>query len=176
MATVLFVIAPQTFRDEEYAHPKEVLESRGAHTVTASAAAGTCTGKLGMKAVADLGLVDVSPTDYDAIVFVGGAGSQVFFDDREAHRIAREGVESGIVVAAICIAPSILAHAGLLHGRRVTSFPSQETDLVDHGAAYVEEPVVVDSLLITANGPDAAAEFGHAIARALGLPPAPLPK
>lgn len=171
MRTILFVIAPQVFRDEEYAIPKQVLESLGARTVTASAFAGPCTGKLGMVAQATLGIAEVVSADYDAVVFVGGGGAQVFFDDPEAHRIAREALESGRVLAAICIAPSILAHAGLLQGRRVTSFPSQEEDLVAHGAIYSTDPVVVDSTLITAKGPEAAREFGHEIAQALGMMP-----
>lgn len=171
MRTILFVIAQQVFRDEEYAVPKQVLESLGARTVTASSAPGPCTGKLGMVAQATLGLAGVAPTDYDAVVFVGGAGAQVFFDDPEAHRIARETLDAGRILAAICIAPSILAHAGLLQGRHVTSFPSQEDDLITHGAIYSAAPVVVDSTLITANGPEAAREFGHEIAQALGLLP-----
>lgn len=169
MPTVLFVIAPAVFRDEEYAHPKEVLEALGARTVTASTRTGTCTGKLGMVAHAELALADVVTADYDAVVFVGGGGAQVFFDDEQAHRIAREAFASGEVLAAICIAPSILAHAALLEGRRVTSFPSQHDDLVAHGAVYTNAPVEVDSTIITANGPEAARGFGHAIARELGL-------
>ncbi|MRR13421.1 hypothetical protein EG835_13430 [bacterium] len=170
MARVLMVIAPETFRDEEYAEPKAVLESLGATVTTASRAAGSSTGKLGMTAVATLGIAEADASDYDAVVFVGGSGASVFFDDPSAHTLARSAFDHGLVVAAICIAPSILARAGLLDGVRATAFPSQLDDLVAHGAVWTGAPVEIDGAILPANGPDAARDFGRAIADALGLP------
>ena len=170
MSRVLMVIAPQVFRDEEYAVPREVLESRGAEVVTASSRTGTCHGKLGMTAEATLALDGVDPVAYDAIVLVGGGGAEIFFDDPLAHEIAREAVALDRVVAAICIAPSILAHAGVLRGIQATAFESQKSDLKVHGAVWSRGPVEVDGRIITGNGPDAARDFGLSIAKALGLP------
>jgi len=164
------VIAPEVFRDEEYAHPKAVLEGLGATVTTTSLRSGTCIGKLGMTAEATIAIADAEATDYDAVVFVGGGGAQVFFDDPAAHALARSAYENRLVVAAICIAPSVLAHAGLLQGIRATAFPSQKEDLVAHGAIWTGAPVEIDGSFITANGPDAARDFGMAIADALGLP------
>jgi protease I len=169
MPSVLMVIAPDQFRDEEYAEPREVLVERGADVSTASLAPGPCRGKLGMMARADFALADVDPSGFDAVVFVGGGGSKVFFDDVRAHHIARELHGAGKVVGAICIAPSILARAGLLEGRDVTSFPSQETDLEAYGARFTDSPVEVDGTIVTANGPEAARAFGEALAEALHL-------
>ncbi len=169
MAHVLMVIAPQIFRDEEYAHTKEVLEARGATVTTASLVAGTCTGKLGMTAEATLGIDQADASEYDAVVFVGGGGASVFFDDPVAHSLARAMVESGKVLAAICIGPSILSHAGLLRGVRVTAFETEHDDLVARGALWTGAPVEVDGRIITGNGPEAARTFGGAIADALGL-------
>lgn len=170
MARVLMVIAPTVFRDEEYTHPKAVLEARGAEVVTASRTPGVCQGKLGMTAKATLAIADADATDYDAVVFVGGGGAEVFFDDPDAHRLARRTLESDRVLGAICIAPSILARAGLLHGVRATAFASQHDDLVAHGAIWTGEPVEVAGAIVTANGPDAARSFGMEIADTLGLP------
>jgi protease I len=170
MARVLMVIAPAVFRDEEYEHPKEVLEARGATVVTVSRSAGTCTGKLGATAEATLALADATAADYDAVIFVGGGGAETYFDDPVAHNLARTADALGRVVAAICIAPSILARAGLLRGVKVTAFGSQEDDLRRHGARWTGAPVQVDGRIITANGPAAARDFGVAIADALGLP------
>jgi protease I len=169
MSKVLMVIAPTVFRDEEYALPREILIKAGADVVTASTEPGECIGKLGMTAEATLALDDADPDDYDAILFVGGAGASVFFDDPVAHALAKHAMEDMRVVGAICVAPSILARAGLLEGKRATAFRSQERDLVEHGAVWTGEPVTVSSRVITANGPEAASEFGRAVAHALGM-------
>lgn len=173
MSTVLMVIAPTMFRDEEYAHPREVLLGRGARVITASVHPGECVGKLGMHVTADIGLRDAHAEKYDAVLFIGGSGASLFFDDPIAHALARTVHQTGAVLGAICIAPSILARAGLLKGRAATSFPSQEEDLRSNGAIYSNAPVQSDGRIITANGPDAAYAFGQAVADALDLPCAP---
>lgn len=168
MKHVLMVIAPSGFRDEEYAHPKEILEAHGATITTASTSAGICQGRFGLHAVADIPLSEASSDDYDAILFVGGGGAEVFFDDPVAHALARDAYASGRILGAICIAPTILSHAGLLEGVRVTAFPSERSDLVSHGVLWRDDPVVVDGRIITASGPEAARDFGVAMAQALG--------
>lgn len=170
MPEVLMVIAPEMFRDEEYAEPLAVLEARGARVTTASKSVGTCTGKLGMTAEASVTLADALSKRWAAVVFVGGAGSSVFFDDPDAHRLAQAARISGAVLSAICIAPSILARAGVLEHRRATSFPSQEDDLRAHGAFFTGNRVDADDRIVTANGPESATAFGTAIADAMKLP------
>lgn len=170
MPKVLMVISRENFRDEEYAKPKEVLESRGAEVITASTDVGECRGTYGMTAHADEVLCEADMSRYDAIVFVGGSGAEVFFDDFCAHEKAAEVHDAFKVVGAICIAPSTLARAGLLNGRRATSFPSREKDLVEHGANYTGEPVTVAGKIVTAKGPQAAWEFGQKVADLMRLP------
>jgi protease I len=167
MARVALVIAPDQFRDEEYSEPKAVLESRGHETVTVSVAPGPCRGKLGMMAQADVSIRDIEATDFDAVVFVGGSGSSIFFDDTFAHELAREALWSGDVLGAICVAPSTLARAGLLQGVSATCFPSQREDLEAHGATYTGMPVETSGRIVTACGPEAATRFGEAIADVL---------
>lgn len=169
MARVLMIIAPDQFRDEEYAEPRDVLLSRGAEVVTASVAPGPCRGKLGMMAHADAAISEVQAADFDAVVFVGGGGSSIYFDDPVAHTLAIDSLHEGHITAAICIAPSVLAHAGVLRDRRVTAFESQKGDLEQHGAIFTGTPVEIDGAIITANGPAAAHDFGVAIADAIGL-------
>ncbi|MFA5843478.1 MAG: DJ-1/PfpI family protein [Coriobacteriia bacterium] len=164
MPTALLVIAPEGFRDEEYAHPKEVLERRGVTVVTASVAPGPCRGKLGMTARADVALSEADTEDYDAVAFVGGPGASIFFDDEAAQRFAAAMDTAGKVVAAICIAPSTLARAGLLAERAATAFPDRADDLIAHGARFTGADVEIDGHIVTANGPAAARSFGDAIA------------
>ena len=169
MPDVVMVIAPTVFRDEEYAEPKAILESRGATVTTASVSPGVCVGRFGLKAVATISVAEAALRPWDAVIFVGGGGAEVFFDDDAAHALARAQAASGNTLAAICIAPSTLAHAGLLGGVRATAFPSREDDLKSHGALWTGEPVTIDGHIITGNGPEAATAFGHAVAEALGI-------
>jgi len=169
MTTALFVVAPTVFRDEEYAEPKSVLETHGVDVTTASVTEGPCVGRFGLETTAALSVTDAIDRDWDAVVFIGGGGSAVFFDDPDAHTLARRQVSSGGVLGAICIAPSTLARAGLLNGRRATSFPDREADLIAFGARYTGEPVTVDGRIITANGPESATAFGEALVRALDV-------
>ena len=163
MAKALLIIAPDAFRDEEYAEPKEVLEHAKVEVTTASVEEGICEGRFGLQVTADIALRDADPTAFDIVAFVGGAGARIYFDDPVAHRIAREAFEAGRTVGAICIAPSILGHAGLLQGLRVTSFESQEGDLVASGAVWTGHAVEVDGRIVTANGPQSATLFGETL-------------
>ncbi len=164
---VLLVIAPGNFRDEEYFDTKAELEGEGASVATASSASGEITGMLGGKATPDIKLGDASAGDYDAVVFVGGTGSAAYFNDEKALELAKSAFEAGKIVAAICIAPSILANAGILKGKKATAFSSEQGNLEGKGAEYTGEDVTRDGRIITGNGPNAAKGFGQEIARAL---------
>ena len=166
--SALLIIASQNFRDEEYFDTKKVLEQRGVLVTTASKKAGHVRGMLGGTANASLGLADVNAGDYDAVVFIGGSGAQEYFNDSVAHDIAQSANEGGKVVAAICIAPVILAKAGLLEGKKATCFDGvYSSQLESMGALFTSEDVVIDGNIITANGPAAARDFGNAIVRSL---------
>ena len=167
---VLMVIAHQRFRDEELLHTRDVLVKKGAKVVVASTSMAPASGMLGARVKPDALLGRVKAEDYDALVFVGGAGAEVYFNDDRALELARSAHSQGKVVAAICIAPSILALAGLLNGKRATVWNGAKYTAIlrDRGARYTAEPVTVDGNIITASGPQAARRFGEAIAKALG--------
>jgi protease I len=164
---VLMVIAHKTFRDEEYDKPRRVLEAGGVDITVASSALGEATGRFGMTAPVDILVKDAAEPDYDAIVFIGGGGSREYFDDPAAHKLARDFDAAGKVVAAICIAPHTLAAAGVLAGKRVTSFESEKEALIKYGVDYTGSPVEIDGRIITADGPEAAEEFGKAVLEAI---------
>ncbi|MEM5773282.1 MAG: DJ-1/PfpI family protein [Candidatus Aenigmatarchaeota archaeon] len=164
---VLMIVAPNNFRDEELLRPKEILEKTGAEIKIASKGVAVAKGMLGSSVSVDLDLSEVEVKSYDAIIFVGGTGAQVYFDDTTALKIAREAYEQGKVVGAICIAPSILANAGILENKKATAWPSEAGNLKAKGASYTGELVTVDGKIITAKGPEAASQFGKVIAEAL---------
>jgi protease I len=164
---VVMLIAPGNFRDEELFHTKEVLEGNKAEVVVASVSAGTYTGTRGGEATADISVGEINPADYDAIVFIGGQGASQYFEDEKAISLAKDAYSAGKVVAAICIAPSILANAGLLEGKKATAFSSEEDNLKAKGAEYTGKPVVTEGRIVTANGPAAARDFGKEISRLL---------
>ena len=169
---VAMVIAFRDFRDEEYFLPKQILQDQGAEVFTASNSTGKAVGKLGGDIEVDLLLKDLKPTDYDAVLFVGGPGAYDYFEDSDCHRIAKETADSGKILGAICIAPAILAKAGVLRGKKATVWSSALDKsavkiLEDSGAVFQQEKVVVDGKIATASGPEAAEQFGQTIANLL---------
>ncbi|MBU4511715.1 DJ-1/PfpI family protein [Patescibacteria group bacterium] len=169
---ILIIIAHQDYQDVEYGTPKGIFEGAGAKVTTASSEASPAQGKLGGTAQVDVVLQDVSAADFDAVIFVGGAGAVNYVGDPEASRIASEAIDQDKILGAICIAPTILAKAGVLQGKKATVWhASLEDDSIKQlqagGAEFVEQDVVVDGNIITANGPGAAEEFGQKIVKAL---------
>jgi len=170
MTMVLLVVAQNGFRDEEYFKPKAILEAAGYSVKTASARAGIARGKLGGTAKVDAALADIKVDDYAGIVFVGGPGAADYFNDKTALNLARDAYQKGKVVGAICIAPAILARAGILRGKKAAVFSSEKETLKKEGANYQDLPVVVDGKIVTASGPEAAEEFGKELVKTLGSP------
>jgi len=170
MAKILFIIASKEFRDPEYFLPKEILEKAGVETQTASSIGkdeGPAVGAEGGEVTPDLKIDEIQAEAFDGIVFVGGTGSQEYFDNLLAHQLAQDFAGQGKIVAAICVAPVILANAGVLKGKGATVFSSQSQALQDKGANFIDEAVVCDGNIITANGPAAAQEFGEKIVESL---------
>jgi len=163
---VLMVLAPRNFRDEEFFEPKEVMENAGIAVFTASSSGRIAESSAGKNAKVNMKLTEVKVSDYDAIVFVGGSGAAIYFNDTHALNLAKEFYSAGKVVAAICIAPTILVNAGLLDGKRATSLPSEEKKIAAVGT-YTGTEVEIDDRIVTGKRPSAAKEFGRAIVNAI---------
>ena len=165
--TVALVIAEKVFRDEEYQAPKEILESAGIKVLTVSTTLGKAVGKLGLEVTPDLLLKDLNAAEIDALIFIGGGGSSQYFEDPLAHGVAREFYQRGKIIGAICIAPVILAKAGLLKDKRATVSPSGAGELKANGAIYHGNELESDGRIITGRDVDAAANFGKELLRML---------
>jgi protease I len=167
MKKVVAVIAHQDFRDEEFLEPAEILENKGIEVKVASSKLGPAKGSQGAMIKPDMLVREISVNDFDAIMFVGGAGATEYWDDPAAQKLAQDFYNSGKVVAAICIAPVTLAKAGILSGKRATVWSSEASQLKSAGADYTGKPVEADGKIITAAGPFAAKDFGEQLAKAL---------
>lgn len=157
---VLMVIAFENFRDEEYLIPRKIVENAGYKVVVASWQKGIAKGMLGERVKVDILVNEVKTEEFDGVIFVGGTGAENYFNNPYALKIAKEFYRSKKPTGAICLAPGILANAGILKGKRVTSWPSIKSLLERKGAIYTGEEVSVDGNLITGIGPKAAENFG----------------
>ncbi len=157
---VAMIIAPGNFRDEEYFVTKEILEKSGLHVTTVSTKLGSFTGMLGKRATVDIKIGDINIDNFDGIIFVGGTGASIFWEDEKAISICKEAVQKNKVLGAICIAPVTLANSGVLKGKKATVFYAEKDKLIQKGANYTGNNVEVDGSIVTSNGPSAAKEFG----------------
>ncbi len=163
----VLIVARENFRDEELFETRLELEQAGIETFVASSMMGSVRGMLGGRAKVSMLINDVAVDDYDAVIFVGGSGAKEYFDNPLALDIARQAAYKRKILAAICIAPTTLANAGVLRDVKATSFSSEEALLKNAGAQYTGADVEKDGLIITGSGPQAAAKFGKTIADAL---------
>jgi len=169
---IAIILAFQGFRDEEYFIPKKILERAGFQIKTVSSQKGLAIGDDGGEAEVDLLISEVNPADFDGIIFVGGPGCLKYLDNEKSYSLAKETVIQNKVLAAICIAPIILAKAGVLDKKQATVWSSAldrepVRTLKENHSIYQEKDVVLDGKIITANGPVAAEEFAQEIVQAL---------
>lgn len=168
---VAMIVAFRDFRDEEFYMPYNSLKSAGASVVVVCSKMGRAAGMLGKTIEVNARLDAVAATDFNGIIFVGGGGARDYFHDPVAHRLVQDAFARNKVVGAICIAPAILAHAGVLKGRKATGFQSILPVLTKAGALVQDQPVVRDGKLVTADGPQSASGFASAVVEALSVTP-----
>ena len=166
-----YIVAHKNFQDKEYFIPREILEGVGIEVDTYSNKEGEARGSEGGDVFAK-NIKDIKVNHYDGVVLAGGSGAPKYLDNDEVYSLLNEFKQKGKLVSAICISPIILAKAGLLRGKKATVWSSDmdksaiET-IKDEGAEYVEKKVVSDGRIITANGPEAAKDFGVEIVGSL---------
>lgn len=160
------ILATDGFEQVEMTSPREALENVGAQTAIISPASGEIQGmnhdERGDKFSVDVALDDADPNDYDALVLPGGvANPDSLRMNPKAVAFVRAFADAGKPIAAICHGPWTLIEAGVADGRRMTSWPSLETDLRNAGAEWVDEQVVVDRGVVTSRKPDDLEAFNR---------------
>jgi 4-methyl-5(b-hydroxyethyl)-thiazole monophosphate biosynthesis len=166
---VLCLLAPG-FEEIETIAPIDLLRRAGAEVVIASLnGEKLVTGRCAVTLQADAALAEVMKQDFDLLLISGGPGVKALRADGRAAQLAREFAAAGKPVTAICAAPTVLADAGLLAGKKFTAHFSVHAELP---AALAGERVVEDGLLITSRGAGTAVDFGLALVRRLFGKPA----
>ena len=138
----------------------DLLRRAGVEVVTAGLEPGPVRCSRGVVLVPDTTLDEAMGADYDMVVLPGGGpGTERLDADPRVREILRRHAERGRWTAAICAAPKVLAHAGLLDGRRATSYPGVLDGVAVAGLRYEEAPVVRDGRVVTSRGPGTAMDF-----------------
>jgi 4-methyl-5(b-hydroxyethyl)-thiazole monophosphate biosynthesis len=153
------------FEEIEALTPVDLLRRAGAEVVLASVAGErVVTGRCGIAVQPNTRLEDVDPTSFDLLLLPGGPGVKALRADERAARMAAAFVKAGKPVAAICAAPTILADADLLAGKRFTAHFSVWDELP---SVLGEERVVEDGLILTSRGAGTALDFALVLVRRL---------
>jgi protease I len=164
----LVVIAQTGFQDVELSGTLAGLKNKQIEYVLSSKNQGVCQGKYGGQVDAAVAWRDVDENAYQAVAFIGGPGAGVLKDDKDVLQVAKKFMHANKLIGAICIAPTILAQAGVLEGKRATVWcdanQTQAKFLESHGATYTGTLVEVCDNVVTGNGPEAAEAFGQAFA------------
>lgn len=168
MTTILIIISPQQFSEKEFFTIKNGLENAGHITVIASISKGLCYGSRQSAIAATQSLSEVETTDYNGVIFIGGRGSRALVTNDDALRIAAEMSQANKITAAICLAPMILAIAGVLENRRATVAKTEVKTLESMNAKYTGPGLMVDGNIITGSGPDYSKRLVKAIIARLG--------
>lgn len=172
--SVVLVVPPTQFREEEVFEPKRILEKAGASVLVASTSARTCRGMQGGVIESEAAIADVDASAYDGIVLAGGSAVPEFFwKHKPLVELVGRASEAGKLVAAISLSTVVLAKAKLLEGRKATVYflPEAIEELEKAGATYVGDDLVVQENLIMAEGTNTVEAFSDAIVRTLAGEP-----
>jgi len=162
------------FDERELNGPLELLRAAGATVTIVGPTADTeFRDKRGSAVVkSELAAGAAKLKDFDAIVIPGGHAPDKMRMRHAMVDLARDAMEAGKPVAAICHGPQVLISANVLRGKTLTCWPSIAIDVKNAGGLYVDKPVVEDGNLITSRKPDDVAAFSEALIRALTRVPA----
>ncbi len=163
------ILAEEDFEDVELIEPMRAMKEAGARVViVGSGSKDSYKGKRGTATVkVDVTADKVRAEDFDAVIVPGGYAPDKMRLHQAMIDLVKKAHDAGKIVAAVCHGPQLLISAGIVRGRRLTSWPSIAVDLRNAGAIWVDEPVVRDGNLITSRKPADLPKFDAAIVDAL---------
>ena len=163
----VMILAEAYYEDLELWYPKLRLIEEGAKVFIVGTGEKTYKGKNGYPADADGNIKDFKAKDFDAVIVPGGFAPDRLRRYKEVLDFVREIHKSGKVVAAICHGGWVLASAGIIKGRKATCVSAIKDDIINAGAKYSDEEVVVDGNIITSRMPSDLPAFCREIIKAL---------
>lgn len=163
----VLIFAGPDYEDMELQYPRYRLREEGAEVVVAGIGEQTYHGKKGYPVTVDVQVDDVDPRDFDALVIPGGYAPDKMRRVPKVLEIVREMNDEGKPIGVICHAGWVPISAGILKGKRMTCVPAIKDDVMNAGADYVDEPVVVDGNLVTSRVPDDLPWFLPALIEAI---------
>nr|WP_210729122.1 type 1 glutamine amidotransferase domain-containing protein [Corynebacterium mucifaciens] len=149
------IIATDGFEDAELTSPKDAVEQAGATTKVISTETGEIEGKKGAKVAVDAKTADATADEFDALILPGGTvNADAIRTDADAVALVKAFKDAGKPIGVICHGGWILTEADLIRDVKLTSVANVKTDLINAGANWVDEEVVVDSGFISSRTPD----------------------
>ncbi len=164
---MIYVFLANGFEETEAIAPIDIMKRAGLSVCTVGVGGSIIESTHGIRVVCDITEDELSGTeDFDAIILPGGMPGTLNLEnsDKVQQFIDRASLEN-VLIGAICAAPSVLGHKGLLKGRTATCFPGFEEDLI--GAVVKSDGVCTDGNIITAKGAGVALRFGFELVKYL---------
>ena len=163
---MVYVFLANGFEECEALAPVDILRRGGIKVSTVGVGGSVITGAHGIRVCCDTGENEIKESDMQAVILPGGMPGTINLEKSAAVQKALDyAAERGLIIGAICAAPSVLGHKGLLKGKKATCFPGFEKDLI--GAEFAEVPTVRDGSIVTACGAGAAFDFGFLLLETL---------
>lgn len=164
------ILVEKMYEELEVWYPALRLKEAGVRVVFAGPKAGeTYFGKHGYPVISDKVVSDINAKDFDLVVIPGGFAPDYLRRDVSAVLFVKKMWDEGKVVAAVCHGVWLPASAGIIKGRKVTSFFAIKDDIVNAGGVWEDSPVVVDGKLVTSRKPEDLPEFLKAILSLMAL-------
>jgi protease I len=164
------ILAADMFERVELEEPRKALEDAGADVEVVSIHDGEIKGfdhfDPANTVEVDHTVEQASPDDYDALLIPGGVGNpDQLRGDENAVSFVQQFHQAGKPMAVICHGPWVLVESGVVRGKRVTSWPTLETDIRNAGGDWVDQEVVVDGNIVTSRKPDDIPAFNREMLR-----------
>ncbi len=163
MSKRVVALVADLYEDLELWYPKLRFEEAGWKvTIAAPEEEQTYRGKHGYPCFSDASVADVNSSAFDLLLIPGGYSPDRLRQEQDVLRLTREFHDAGKPIAFICHGGWVLVSAKILSGRRLTSYVAIKDDMVNAGATWVDEPVVVDGHLISSRTPADLPQFARA--------------